>query len=61
MSDVSLFAAIRRIMVRFWRGDLPRSRLEWEEDYRALKWMKFISGASLIIALIIWMVWLGDR
>lgn len=46
---------------RWWRGEPPRNDDERRRDLRAIKWMQLISSASLIIALLIWMVWLGER
>jgi hypothetical protein len=43
---------------RLWTGTPPRTPLRREEDLRVVKWMQLISSTSLIIALIIWMVWI---
>jgi flagellar biogenesis protein FliO len=52
---------IREMIRRWCRGEPPRSEAERQADLRAIKWMQLISSTSLIIALIIWMVWLGER
>lgn len=51
---------IRRL-IRWWRGQQPRTANERRDDFRTIKWMQLVSSASLIVALIIWMVWLGER
>lgn len=52
---------IWRLVRRWWRGDPPANATERRADLRTLKWMQLISSASLVLALIIWMVWLGER
>ena len=52
---------IRKMIRRWWRGEPPRTEAERQADLRAIKWMQLISSTSLIVALIIWIVWLGER
>ncbi|KPF75223.1 hypothetical protein IP78_13660 [Brevundimonas sp. AAP58] len=51
----------RRALFRIIRSQPSRTPLEREAELRVLKWMQLISSTSLILALIIWMVWLGER
>jgi hypothetical protein len=51
----------RRALLRILRNEPSRTRQDQEAEYRVLKWMTLISSASLIVALIIWMIWIGER